>query len=225
MPQASVFIPVVLPSAHLPSYVIIDTHSEWHRSALISTALESMTLSTRLRMYQSSRETLDQVTSALNINGNQNIAKLRMSVDQKAGLNGDRRLRRPEGQSKDARVPSQDRNFDDWSNPSKEDDVMTFDMDFFSTETGEQSRGRRNTKKNHVFGQSENYRKNGNKTEEYINDEEEDEGHVRARQRAAGLPIVHRSVPTMKLYTTVTPYETLNNTIILAFDKVQVSLS
>ncbi|PYI27024.1 protein dml1 [Aspergillus indologenus CBS 114.80] len=50
-PQASLYTPIVDPPSRLPSTVHIDPHSEWYTSALISSALESVTLPTRLRPY------------------------------------------------------------------------------------------------------------------------------------------------------------------------------
>jgi hypothetical protein len=183
-PQASVFIPMTIPSATLPSYVMLDRHSQWHVSGLLSTALESMTLPSRLKV---ARETLDELASALNVNGNQNIAKLRMSIDQKAALNGHTRPGRLEvrAQSRDMRIPSQERLA---VITPHEAELTTYDMDFFPSEV-EQIRGRRNDKP-HVFGQTETYR--GDEDLDHQELDEEDEGHERARRRAAGLPIIHK---------------------------------
>jgi hypothetical protein len=186
--QASLFIPMTMPSTVLPSYVMLDPHSQWHVSGLHSTALESMTLPSRLK---ATRETLDQLGSALNVNGNQNIAKLRMSIDQKVALNGHHLSGRLEvrAESRDMRVPSQERH-NHTSDVPDENDLTTFDMDFFPTETGEQIRGRRSVKKPHVFGQAENYR--GDEIPEDEKTNEEDEGYERARRRPAGLPVIHK---------------------------------
>jgi hypothetical protein len=188
--QASLYIPITMPSSMLPKYVVLDPHSQWHVSGLLSTALESMTLPSRLKLHDGSRQTLDQLVNALNINGNQNIAKLRMSIDQKTALNGNHRPGRLEvrAQSRDMRVPSQERNGES-SSPEGESEVKMFDMDFFPFETGEQTRGRHSFKKSHVFGQAESYRAEDTKS---TNGNEEDEGYERARRRAAGLPIIQR---------------------------------
>lgn len=162
-------------------------------SALLSTAIETMTLPSRLKGQNSSRETLDQLVNALNINGNQNIAKLRMSIDQKKALNGHSRPGRSlevGSQSNDARMPSQDRRADD-SHDEGEDEVSTFDMEFFPSESLEQNRGRRNPKKPHVFGQAESHRSEKTTRNGAT---EEDQGFQRARRRAAGLPIIQKSV-------------------------------
>jgi hypothetical protein len=185
--QASIFIPMSMPSTMLPSYVMLDHKSQWHVSGLLSTALESMTLPSRLK---ASRETLDQLSNALNINGNQNIAKLRMSIDQKAVLNGNDRTGRLEvrAQSRDVRVPSQERPL---HTMQEDQEPSILDMDFFSTEAGDHTRGRRTVKKTHVFGQAETYR-GDNDEQDNETTNEEDESYERARRRAAGLPIIHK---------------------------------
>lgn len=178
-----------MPTKVLPSYVMLDPRSQWHISGLFSTALESMTLPSRLKVQ---RETLDQLASALNVNGNQNIAKLRMSIDQTASLNGHHRPGRLEvrTESRDARVPSQGPG--DSGNPILgEEDLSIFDMDFFPSESVDYSRRQsRSVKIPHVFGQAETYRGEMKTGDEETN--EEDEGPERARRRAAGLPVIHK---------------------------------
>lgn len=204
-PQASIFIPMTMPSV-LPSYTTLDMQSQWHRSALFATAMESVTLPSRLRSHHGARQTLDQLVSALNINGNQNIAKIRMSIDQANAQNGDHRPSRLEvqGQSRDLRLPSQSRvrHADEFAVADAGEGLKIFDIDFFPTETGEQGRGRQSSKKTHVFGQAENYR-----TGEISADEndvgDEDVGHERARRRAAGLPIIQRSVQITEVFLSV----------------------
>jgi hypothetical protein len=193
--QASLFIPMTMPSTMLPSYVTIDPKSQWHVSGLLCTAFESMTLPSRLKARDGTRETLDHIANALNINGNQNIAKLRMSIDRKAVLNGHDRPGRLEvrAQSRDMRIPSRERSTDvPHIIGTDENDVATFDMDFFPTEATEQVRGRQSIKKAHLFGQAENYRGDEYQGSKQANEEEE--GHERARRRAAGLPIIQKSV-------------------------------
>lgn len=189
--QASLFIPMTMPSATLPSYVALDPRSQWHVSGLLSTALESMTLPSRLKRQNTALQTLDQLANALNINGKQTTAKLRMSIDQKSAINGHQQSGGSEvlSQSRDMRLPSQER-YSDEENAADKEDLTMFDMDFFPTEGPDQSRGRRRgITKIHVFGQAENYRVDGDLEDEVANGE--DEGHERARRRAAGLPITH----------------------------------
>ncbi|PMD23979.1 tubulin nucleotide-binding domain-like protein [Hyaloscypha hepaticicola] len=191
-PQASLFIPMTLPTAKLPPYVTIDPQSPWHVSGLLSAALESMSLPSRLKMTNGSRQTMDRLISALNINGNQNIAKLRMSVDQTAAPNGHHRPGRLDApvESRDPRLRSQDRS--DQNLPADgESALTTFDMDFFPVETGEQTRRRSSNKEPHVFGQAEGYRVPELPGSQKAT--EEDEGYDRARRRAAGLPLIQRT--------------------------------
>jgi hypothetical protein len=194
-PQASLFIPMTLPTARLPNYVTVDRQSPWHVSGLLSAALESMSLPSRLKTKYGSRKTIDRLISALNINGNQNIAKLRMSVDQKTAPNGHQgpgRLAAPT-ESRDSRVSYQDRSVRG-SQAGGDSDLNTFDMDFFPAETGEQISRRQSNKESHIFGQVEGYR-----VKEITDSQEtsgEDEGYERARRRAAGLPLIQKLVRT-----------------------------
>lgn len=147
-----------------------------------------MTLPSRLKLHDSNRETMDQLVRALNINGNQNIAKLRMSIDQSSALNGSQRPGRSDDRdkSRDTRIPSRDGRAH-----NNEDDAKPeiLDMDFFPTETGEQIRGRHTKKEPHVFGQTESHR---GKDSTDVDDDGRDQGFERARRRAAGLPIIHK---------------------------------
>ncbi|OAX85079.1 hypothetical protein ACJ72_00551 [Emergomyces africanus] len=51
-PQTSAYIPVLDPPRKIPTYVHADLQSEWYSSALVSTAVESATLPTRLRSHK-----------------------------------------------------------------------------------------------------------------------------------------------------------------------------
>lgn len=50
-PQSSLYIPIIDPPSRLPPTVHLDASSEWQTSALISSAMESALLPTRLRPY------------------------------------------------------------------------------------------------------------------------------------------------------------------------------
>jgi hypothetical protein len=175
----------------LPSYVDINPQSQWHISGLLSTALESMTLPSRLKAQSMSLQTLDQLEHALNINGRQNIAKLRMGIEQKSELDS----HQPPGrlavraQSRDTRLPSQERSSDE-SRAADEEGLTVFDVDFFPADEPQQSHGRGSSRKTHVFGQAENYRGDEDSKDEGAGGE--DEGYKRACQRAAGLPLIHK---------------------------------
>ncbi|KAK6585520.1 hypothetical protein PZA11_002247 [Diplocarpon coronariae] len=194
VPQASLFVPMTLAATVLPSYVTVDAQSRWHVSGLLSTAFETMTLPSRLRLQNGSRASLDQLANVLNVNGNQSIAKLRMSIDQNFVSNGDHRSARLEIslQSRDPRLSSQERRLEVESTSQGDRGLKVFDMDFFLVEAGEQSRARRSVKEPHVFGQAETYRADDQKDGE-VEDTEQEAGHERARRRAAGLPIIQKT--------------------------------
>lgn len=194
-----------LPS-RLPNYAVVDPLSPWNVAGLFSTALETMSLPSRLKLRNGIRESLDQLINVLNVNGNQNIAKLRMSIEQETAPNGHHRPARLEvrAQSRDIRLPSQERRAEE---PDSQDEskVKTFDMDFFPAEASDQSRVRRAIKEAHVFGQAETYRSDTQKQEDDHNSEEA--GHERARRRAAGLPIIQRLVRTLSLLASTFHHE------------------
>lgn len=182
---------MTLPSARLPGYVKLDARSSWEVSGLLSSAMESMTLPSRLKPQNGLRQTLDQLASTLNVNGNQNIAILRMTVNKgveahneiQTGMNG-------HSQATDTRITSgaiSSRGED----MVEESGISSFDIDFFPTETGEQNRSRQKPGKAHVFGQVENYRGDEEYDEE---NDRNDEGRERARRIANSLPLLSKSV-------------------------------
>ncbi|KAL4809194.1 tubulin domain-containing protein [Aspergillus unguis] len=50
-PEATMYTPIIDPPSRLPSTIQVNSSSEWYTSALISMAVESVTLPTRLRPY------------------------------------------------------------------------------------------------------------------------------------------------------------------------------
>ncbi|PQE13009.1 hypothetical protein CJF30_00002915 [Rutstroemia sp. NJR-2017a BBW] len=194
IPQASLFIPTTLPSSPLPGYVHLDLNSQWQIAGLHSAALESMTLPSRLKPRNGIRQTLDQIAATLNANGNQNIAKLRMTVKQNShgSVNGnDHSTSNGNSQDTDLRVSSRLTAMRDLEIGEENNDVARFDMEFFPAEVLEQTRSRRSSSKIHVFGQAENYRGDGDDIEEV---DRNDEGQERARRVAASLPLLSRFV-------------------------------
>ncbi|KAI9740667.1 MAG: mtDNA inheritance, partitioning of the mitochondrial organelle [Claussenomyces sp. TS43310] len=190
-PQASLYLPITVPPITLPPYVTIDRRSPWHTSALISTASESMTLASRLKTRNGLRNSLDEIAGSLNVNGNQNIAKLQMSIDlQGEPLQSKGGHPAIADESKDPRAPSQDgRSI--VVKPATEDDV-SLDMDFFPSDEPIAGPGRHPMKSTHVFGQTKALR---GTNEPAVEDEDDFDGRERAKRRAAGLPIIHNSSP------------------------------
>jgi hypothetical protein len=166
--------------------------------------MESITLPSRLRARNGIRQTLDDIAASLNVNGNQNIAKLRMSVQaaaeaktQVSDNSGASYLNSNTtdiSQSRDQRLPSYLRATGHVSNGGSDDNetaLEVLDIDFFPPEEQTYARGHRPRATPHVFGQTENWR--DSKEEDFKSFEEgEEEGFDRARRRAAGLPVVHR---------------------------------
>ncbi|KAL4975646.1 tubulin domain-containing protein [Aspergillus desertorum] len=50
--EATMYTPIIDPPSRLPNTIQVDSNSEWYTSALISIAMESVTLPTRLRPYR-----------------------------------------------------------------------------------------------------------------------------------------------------------------------------
>ena len=146
--QSSMYIPLSIPAGPLPQYIHLDRDSDWHTSALLSTALETMTLPSRSRPDAQQRGFLGDLEAALNINGNQRIAELQcstMDVETKAP----RSLVAHEHQ--DDRAPSR-------SSPSivKDDQVEfvseTLDMNLSGGARKAQSIDSQRGRQHHVFG-------------------------------------------------------------------------
>ena len=76
----SIYTPMSIPLTRLPQYVVFDRNSQWHSSALLSVALESITLPTRLRRGVRKCWSLDDLEAVLDVNGNQRIAQLQCSI-------------------------------------------------------------------------------------------------------------------------------------------------
>ncbi|KAE8160695.1 tubulin domain-containing protein [Aspergillus tamarii] len=80
-PQSSLYTPIIDPPSHTPSKVYVDPHSEWHTTALISSAMESITLPTRLRQFH------DFESSLAGDDGTHKIFELQSSVTADDGTN------------------------------------------------------------------------------------------------------------------------------------------
>ena len=188
--HASMYMPISVPSTQLPQYVQLDRCSQWHTSALLSLALESITLPTRLRHDVAKRGFFNDLEAALNVNGNQRIAQLQCSV-----LNPDNvpHVKAIAHGSIDNRTPS-------GSNHVLAEDAEVklveprLDMDLSCGETRSTSTfATRHDSSDHVFGTVENRRINV----EVRKDEEAGEDEVaydRKRRRFAGLPVIEKFV-------------------------------
>ena len=186
--QASMYIPISIPPI-LPHYVEFDRNSQWHTSALLSTALETMTLPSRLKRTSNNQVTFDVMGAALNVNGSQRIANLQCSVVDPSALRI-AKSRSVKG-SYDRRIPAANA---PKSLPNKENSQITtakLDMDFFSGRQTNSvaSLSRRATSR--TFGQVESLRGDFTLSEEH-NDQEA--GLTRKRRRLANLPLLEKLV-------------------------------
>ncbi|KAJ0104329.1 hypothetical protein J7T55_011113 [Diaporthe amygdali] len=82
--QASLLVPIAIPSSLSPrlrKVLSLDTNSSWHTSALLSAAIESATLPSRLK-DATNRDSLGNMTDLLNLHGKQTVANLQMSFSE-----------------------------------------------------------------------------------------------------------------------------------------------
>lgn len=189
-PQASIFVPATVPAGRLPSYIHLDPTSEWHKSALILTAWESLTLPSRLRLSSYARETLNQLENTLNINGNQNIARLQLSLPEKGTADRDINSAFPSAHNDRRTTSSNDHAQEDEYGDADVSNII-YDVDFFNNDDVGQHRRRKSFNRNHVFGRAQNLRA-GIFEEEIEGHGTDDLGHERARRRAAGLSITRK---------------------------------
>ena len=186
---ASLYVPLSVPVIQLPQYVHLNRDSQWQTSALLSMALESMTLPSRLRPDKQRRGLLGDIEAALNVNGNQRIAQLQCTI-----LDPETELPRSVNghPGHDDRAPS---------NTShamiEEDDVEIItshlDMNLSTGNSGSLAYASQHDTSDHTFGAVENTRG----TLQEARDQELDEDEItyaRKRRRLAGLSVVERFV-------------------------------
>lgn len=88
-PQTNLYVPVVDLPQRLPDYLQVDRHSEWQTTALISSALETVTMPSRLRPYH------DFESSLTGADGTHTIFELQTSFNP--GEYGKKRATREDG--------------------------------------------------------------------------------------------------------------------------------
>ncbi|PGH37018.1 hypothetical protein GX50_00001 [[Emmonsia] crescens] len=128
-PQTSAYIPILDPPRTIPSYVHADLRSEWYSSALVSTAVESVTLPTRLRSHRGASSWLPAQERP------QKIFNLQATIISENDLESDI-------------MPRQDKNTLRAEDEVEQDETLLegFDLDFSWTNSAR-------AKKVHVFGQ------------------------------------------------------------------------
>ena len=81
--QASAYMTTSTVPASLPEYVKLDPFDDWTSSALMATAIETVTLPSRLREAGGRQASLSLLEDMLNTDGKQNIFELAASVPQR----------------------------------------------------------------------------------------------------------------------------------------------
>jgi hypothetical protein len=193
--HASLYVPLSLPTGILPEYVHLNRDSCWHVSALLSIAVESMTLPSRLRPDIQERGLLGDIEAALNVNGNQRIAQLQCSILD------------PEPEPFEV-VDDRARNDD--RAPSTMNSTMVEEDGLYATASyldmnlsagnipSSLSLASQYGASDHTFGAVDCTRGRLKAMEEKEADEDE-VADTRKRRRFAGLPVTERSVPRSKL--------------------------
>ena len=193
--HASLYVPIALPSV-LPDYVGVWRTAPWHVSALLSAAIETTTLSSRLRKDDGLRlHRLNDSELALNVNGNQRIARLQANVVSSEAVSHLPEIAPAKPSERDDRVPQKrSTQIVPPGEDKEEQQVRDLDLDFFPS--GPPSQPRFNNlalKPAHTFGQLETSRVAMNttprQTSEEDDDIDEDETVARKRRRIAGLPV------------------------------------
>ena len=172
---------MALPPRDLAQYITIDRDSEWHVGALLSAAVETATLPSRLRDIRPRVGYMHDIEASLNANGNQHIAECQCSVvDPRAWEPNGTPLT---GVALDTRMPGTEGETDE---EDAHEVVSDLDMTFLSA-SGPSHDSRRTRK--HIFARVENLRG-------YLDDvdplDDEDVGEARKRRRLASLPIYEK---------------------------------
>ncbi|OLN81819.1 Protein DML1 [Colletotrichum chlorophyti] len=84
--HASLLVPMALPQIRLHSNIGLDVQSPWHATALLSTAMETAGLASRLTAGSGVEATLNNLVDGLNLRGKQTMSRLQMSI---LGLSSD----------------------------------------------------------------------------------------------------------------------------------------
>ena len=181
------YIPLSIPPTPLPQYLRLDRDSQWHISALLSMAVESMTLPSRLRPDQGKRGTLHDMEALLNVNGNQRIASLKCSIMETADNSG---ISSPA--KTDERMPRSNTSDRLHGEDAMQETTARSDVDLSCGEARPTASGYNQPRAiEHVFARVECLRDQNYQTTMTSTDGDE---NSRKHRRLAGLPINHRFV-------------------------------
>ena len=193
--HASMYIPMSLPPTRLPQHLNFDRDSQWHTSALFSTALESTTLPTRLRFNRQKRGFFDDLEGALNVNGDQRIAQLQCSVLDSEDV--PLVTTTTHGENDDRAPPGNSCTLEEEDGLKRAKPSLDMNLSYFDPGVTFQSTHRRRTS-DHVFGAVET--KRTARIEAYKKQEPDEDEIIEAsrRPRFAGLSVIERFVtPTL----------------------------
>jgi hypothetical protein len=101
-PQVSAYVRLSNPPASIPSYINLDASSEWSKSSLLCTVVESVILPSRLTPRSGRPGSLAELQGILNRTGTRTIFELKARLDR-ADVSGDHL---PRKESVLSRVPS-----------------------------------------------------------------------------------------------------------------------
>ena len=182
--NASIYVPMSLPARPVPDYLRPDRGSQWHTSALLSAAFETMTLPSRLRPDGQRPRLLDDIEAALNVNGNQHIAQLQCSA--LGPDSADSVAKAP--QERDTRMRS-DSDYPLLEEDEEQNANADLDIDLSASQASSSKPGS-HSDHIHVFGGFECLR---GKLDSHDEDSDGDEvAYSKKRRRFAGMPIIER---------------------------------
>lgn len=187
--HASMYVPLSIPPTQLPQYVHLDPNSQWHTSALLSAALESITLPTRLRHDPEKRGFVDDLETALNVNGNQRIAQLQCSL--LGPENAPPLIGIPRGSTDDRATSGNNTLLVEEDGLKLAEPKLDMDLSHCNARSASPF-ATQHDRSDHFFGAVESVRTKI----EAARDEEKDEEitYGRKRRRFAGLPVIKRFV-------------------------------
>lgn len=142
--QSSVYVPMSNSPMKSPSYLSIDATSRWHVGALQVIGLESMTISSRLRISGGGRGTLQDMEDTINSTGKRRIAKFEMSIADPAVLS--------ENSSEEIARAEKTGSMTSRHTSEGDEELSRFDIDVFTRDYRVETRP---GKKEHVFGRAE----------------------------------------------------------------------
>ena len=143
--QSSVYIPISNTPIKMPSYLALNGTSAWHVGALQAVALESMTMSSRLRSAVGGRGTLQDIEETFNSSGKRRIAKLELSIADPDVLSEKALAEIALAEKAGSTTPRQA--------SEDEEELTNFDIDAFTKDY--RIGAPRNAKRDHVFGRAE----------------------------------------------------------------------